>query len=59
MSKLKRLRILSDMSQEELAEKLNVSQAYLSMIENGKRKPSKQVQQKIDEVFDLSLKFID
>ncbi|MEC1786067.1 helix-turn-helix domain-containing protein [Schinkia azotoformans] len=59
MTKLKRLRRLSDITQEELAEKLNVTQAYLSMIENGKRKPSKQVQQKIDEIFDLSLKYID
>ncbi|WP_411844551.1 helix-turn-helix domain-containing protein [Schinkia azotoformans] len=53
------MRILSNITQKELAEKLNVSQAYLSMIENGKRKPSEQIQQKIDEIFNLSLKFID
>ncbi|MEC1725875.1 helix-turn-helix transcriptional regulator [Schinkia azotoformans] len=59
MNKLRKIRRLSDITQEELAERLNVTQAYLSMIESGKRKPSKRLQQKIDEVFDLSLKFID
>lgn len=47
------------MTQEELCEKLGISQSYLSLIESGKRKPSKKLQQRIDDIFNLSLKFID
>jgi putative transcriptional regulator len=59
MSKIKKIRILLDMTQKDVAEKIGVTQAMYSMIENGKRKPSKNVAKKIEELFGVSLFFID
>ncbi len=37
---VKKLRLEKDLSQEELAEKLNVHRTYMSFIERGQRSPS-------------------
>lgn len=59
MSKLKKLRLLSEMTQEELAEKLKLSQSYLSLLERNQREITPEVNRKIEEIFSLSVKFID
>jgi transcriptional regulator with XRE-family HTH domain len=59
MSKLKKLRLLSEMTQEELAGKLNVSQGYLSLLERNQREITPEIFRKIEEIFSLSAKFID
>ena len=37
---VKKLRLEREMSQEELAEKLNIHRTYMSFIERGQRSPS-------------------
>ena len=37
---VKKLRLEKEMSQEELAEKLNIHRTYMSFIERGQRSPS-------------------
>jgi len=59
MSKIKKLRILNGFTQMEMAKKLGISQSLYSLIENGKRKPSKKVVKKIEEIFGVSLFFVD
>ena len=48
-----------NMTQSELAEKLGVEQSYLSLIENGKRKPNPELLHKIAEVFDKTVEELD
>lgn len=59
ISKLKKLRVLNDMTQNELAKKIGISQSYLSQLERGQREINYEVKQKIEEIFGLSYKFID
>ena len=40
---LKEIRIKKKISRKKLAEQSNISEAYLSMLENGKRKPTIEV----------------
>ena len=40
---LKEIRIKKKMTRKNLAEQSNISEAYLSMLENGKRKPTIEV----------------
>lgn len=47
------------MTQKDVAKRLGVTQAMYSMIENGKRKPSKKTAAKIEELFGVSLFFVD
>lgn len=53
--KIKQYRILKGFTQEELAEKLNISQRTLSGIECGTNFLSSNTLEKILEVFDISL----
>lgn len=47
------------MTQKDVAEKIGITQAMYSMIENGKRKPGKKTAAKIEELFGISLFFVD
>lgn len=59
VSKIKKLRILSGLTQVQMARKLDISQSLYSLIENGKRKPSKEIAEKIEKMFGVSMLFID
>ncbi len=49
----KLLRIASNMSMKELAEKMGVSPAYVSEVEKGKRIPSNALRKKYSEVLNV------
>lgn len=53
--KIKQYRVLNGLTQEELAEKLNISQRTLSAIECGANFLSSQTLEKILEVFNVTL----
>jgi transcriptional regulator with XRE-family HTH domain len=53
--KFKELRMLSNFSQPELSEKVNIEQSYLSKLENDKSVPSSEVFMKLLSVYDLSV----
>lgn len=56
MNTAKTLRILREMAglrQRELAERVKVSENYLSLVENGKREPSLKFLQKVAEEFGI------
>ena len=53
------LRKQHNMTQSELAEKLGIEQSYLSLIENGKRKPHAELLQKIATEFDKTVEELD
>ncbi len=50
---LYKIRRDKELSQNEIAERVNCSQNHYSNIENGKRKPSVKVAKKIAEVLDF------
>lgn len=52
--KLKNLRELANMSQKDLADKINVSTVMISQYENNKKMPSRETIKKIAEVFGIS-----
>lgn len=54
ISNLKKVRLLSEMTQEEFCKMLGVSQSYLSLLERGKREPTKEIETKINEVLKVS-----
>lgn len=58
MNKLKKLRLLKEMSQAELAQALGISQSYLSLIEADKRKINDKMNEKLKEVFGVSFVFL-
>lgn len=51
---LKLLRKSSCLTQDELAKKLGISQAYYSQVENGQRRPSISLWQRIHKLFNVS-----
>ena len=53
--KIKQLRQEREWHQPELAEKLGIEQSYLSKLENGKSLPSKEVFERLLQVFDQPL----
>lgn len=55
---IKALRTLHDITQEELAEKVGISQKMLSYIERDDRRPSIEVALRIAEQFNCSLDMI-
>ncbi|MBE2926583.1 helix-turn-helix transcriptional regulator [Anoxybacillus flavithermus] len=59
MNKIKKVRILMGMTQKDVAKQIGITQAMYSMIENEKRKPSKETAAKIEEMFGVSLFFVD
>lgn len=58
MNKIKILRNEFNISQEELAQKLNLSKGIISLYENGERKPSLDVLIKLSEIFDCSIDYL-
>lgn len=50
---LRLLRIFHDLKSVELSKKLEISQSYLSEIENGKKQPSLELINKYADVFNL------
>jgi transcriptional regulator with XRE-family HTH domain len=59
VNKLKKLRLLSGLTQERLSEMLQISQPYLSMLERNKCEITPNLNRKINEIFGVSVKFID
>lgn len=59
MNKIKKVRIMMGMTQKDVAKQIGITQAMYSMIENEKRKPSKKTAAKIEELFGVSLFFVD
>jgi len=55
---IKFVRIAADLKQGDMADKLGVSQNYLSLIENGKKEPSLSFLRKVSEIFDVPLSFL-
>ena len=51
---LKYLRKSHYLSQEELAKKLGISQTYYSQVENGQKRPSISLWQKLHKLFNIS-----
>ncbi|MCP4912809.1 MAG: helix-turn-helix transcriptional regulator [Oligoflexia bacterium] len=50
---LRLIRVFNDLSQKDLAEKLEVSRSYLSEIEKGHKIPNMNLIKKYGEVFDI------
>lgn len=50
---LKLIRVFHEMSQKELAERLDISRSHISELESGKKKPSYDLLEKYSEVFDV------
>lgn len=55
---LRLIRVFHDMKQTELAEKLDISQSYLSSIERGEKTPSQEIVNRYSELFDLPVSSI-
>ncbi len=55
--KLKNIREISGMTQEDIAKKANVTKEYVSMIESGKRLPSVDVLAKLADIFHLNISY--
>jgi transcriptional regulator with XRE-family HTH domain len=50
---LRLMRVFYDMTQKELAEKLEISNSHLSEIESGKKQPSIGLLERYSKVFDI------
>lgn len=55
---LKKLRQDNEMTQEELAKKINSSRSNIANYENGKNMPSVEVLEKLAKVFDCTLDYL-
>lgn len=55
---LRMIRVFHDMSQKDLALRLEIAQSYLSEIESGKKEPSLALLQKYSVVFKIPLSSI-
>lgn len=55
----KLLRMTKGLTINSIAEKLGVTRAYISSIENGKRTPSDEMKQKYSELFHVSTLLLD
>ncbi len=58
MNRIKALREEFNLSQEELAKKLNLSKGIISLYEQEKRKPSLEILIQLSEVFNVSIDYI-
>lgn len=52
---LKELRIANKLTQEEVAERANITKDYVSMIERGIRNPSDKLKEKLAEIFNTTI----
>ncbi len=50
---LKEIREKKGITQQELAEKLNISGGYISLLESGARRPSVELAKKIAKILDI------
>lgn len=50
---LRLLRIFNDYTMNEMAQKIGLSQSYISELENGKKQPSLDIIQKYADAFDM------
>jgi len=55
---LRLMRIFHDLSQKDLAEKLDISKSYLSEIESGKKQPTLDLLNRYSNIFDIPLSSI-
>jgi transcriptional regulator with XRE-family HTH domain len=55
---LRLVRVFHDMSQSQLAERLEISKSYLSEIESGKKSPSLDILDKYSAIFDIPVSSI-
>ena len=58
MNRIKSLREEQNMTQQELADKLNGAKSTIAMYEKGDRKPSLEVLVKLSEIFNCSIDYI-
>lgn len=56
--KIRHLRIINNLTSKELSKALNISESSVSLIENGKRKPSLDIIVKIADYFKVSTDFL-
>ena len=56
--RIKRLRTSKELTQEQLAEKINVSRTYIARIENGLQTGPIEIAIELAEFFDVSLDFL-
>ena len=56
--RIKRLRTSRELTQEQLAEKINVSRTYIAKIENGLQTGSIEIAIELAEFFNVSLDFL-
>ncbi len=55
---LRLMRVFHDLSQKDLAEKLEISKSYLSEIESGKKQPTLPLIERYSQVFDIPVSSI-
>lgn len=55
---LRLMRVFHDLSQKDLAEKLDISKSYLSEIESGKKQPTLLLLDRYSEAFDIPVSSI-
>lgn len=55
---LRLVRVFHDLSQSQLAERLEISKSYLSEIESGKKSPSLDILEKYSAIFDIPVSSI-
>lgn len=55
---LKQYRVKHNLTQEQMADKLNSSQSYYSQIESGSKKPGFNMVNKLSDVLDVTPEFI-
>lgn len=58
MNRIKLLREEFNMTQQELADKLDGAKSTIAMYEKGDRKPSLEILVKLSEIFDCSIDYI-
>ena len=58
MNRIKNLREELNMTQQELADKLEGAKSTVAMYEKGNRKPSLEVLVKLSEIFDCSIDYL-
>ena len=55
---IKFVRVAADLKQGEMAKKLDISQNYLSLLENNKTEPSLSLLKKISDEFNVPISFL-
>lgn len=58
MKDLKKIRTSKDLYQYEAAKKLEISKDYLNMIENGRKKPGRDLLIKMSNLYEISIEDI-